>query len=154
VFATPEWLVNREVLSRIEPGGALERVRAAQASVVNRLLEANRLQRMTEQSLTSTTPTYLPSELMRDTRQAIWSELSARGAIDPFRRQLQRVHVDRLIVLAGAEATVSEARPLARAELVTLQGAVRARIARGGDAVTVAHLRDVDARIEKGLSTD
>jgi hypothetical protein len=33
-----------------------------------------------------------------------------------------------------------------------LQGAVRTRIGRGGDAATVAHLRDVDARIQKALS--
>src|SRR5690606_38753591 len=87
VFATPERLVTRDVLSRIEASGALERVRAAQASVVNRVLDANRLQRMTEQALVSAMPTYRPGELLRDTREAIWSELPGRGAIDPFRRQ-------------------------------------------------------------------
>ena len=154
VYMTPQWLVHGDVLSRIEASGALERVRAAQASVVTRVLEANRLQRMTEQALISATPAYLPSDLLRDTRQAIWTELGGRDAIDPFRRQLQRVHVDRLVTLAAVEGTVSEARPLARAELVTLQGAVRTRIGRGGDAVTVAHLRDVDARIQKALSVE
>jgi hypothetical protein len=151
VYATPEWLVNGEVLSRIEATGALDRVRAAQASVVTRVLEANRLQRMTEQAMVGPASSYLPHELLRDTRQAIWGELNGRGVIDPFRRQLQRVHVDRLVALSGAEATVTEARPLARAELVTLQAAVRNRIGRGGDAVTVAHLRDVDARIVLAL---
>jgi hypothetical protein len=153
VYRTPQWLVDAEVLSRIEASGALERVRGVQASVVTRVLDANRLQRMTETELTASDPTYRASELLSDTRQAIWSELPGRAVIDPFRRQLQRVHVDRLATLVAAEGTVSEARPLARAELVALQGGVRSRIARGGDATTLAHLRDVAARIEEALDT-
>lgn len=148
VFATPEWLVDQSVMRKLQAAGALDRVRSVQASVVTRLLEANRLQRMTEQAMLSPDDSYSPAELMRDVRNAIWGELTAGRAIDPFRRQLQRGHVDRLATLAGAEGTVTEARPLARAELVALQSSVRQRIGRGGDAVTIAHLRDIDARIE------
>jgi hypothetical protein len=150
VFATPTWLVDRGVLSRLEANGALERVRAAQASVVNRVIEANRLQRMTEIALTAASP-YRPESLLADVRAAIWRELSGSATIEPFRRQLQRVHVERLAALARADSTVTEARPLARAELASLRSAVQGRIRRGGDAVTMAHLRDVEARIQEVL---
>ncbi len=150
VFTTPEWLLDRAVLSRLEASGALERVRAAQASVVNRLLEVNRLQRMTEIALT-TRDAYRPEAMLADVRTAIWRELAGSGAVDPFRRQLQRVHVERLRGLARADSTVTEARPLARAELATLRAALEGRIRRGGDPVTLAHLRDVAARIEEAL---
>lgn len=150
VFTTPTWLLDGEVLSRIEATGALERVRAAQASVVTRVLDANRIQRMTETALRGGTP-YRPEAMLADVRAAIWGELASGAEIDPFRRQLQRVHVDRLAALATAEGTVGEARPLARAELRALERAVQARLRRGGDAVTVAHLQDAAARIAEAL---
>jgi hypothetical protein len=150
VFTTPAWLLDPAVLTRLEGSGGLDRVRAAQASVVNRVVDAVRLQRMTEIALTADAP-YRPEAMLADVRGAIWSELRGGGAIDPFRRQLQRVHLERLGGLARADSTVTEARPLARAELVALRGAVQGRLGRGGDAVTLAHLRDVQARIDEAL---
>lgn len=154
VFTTPEWLVGSDVLSRVQAAGALDRVRAVQASVVARTLDPNRMQRMTEQVLNNPTG-YSPAAMMADVRQAIWgTELAGRVAIDPFRRQLQRVHVERLIAIANVEGAVTEARPLARAEMAALRSAVRNRISRGGDATTLAHLRDIDARITAVLEPE
>ncbi len=154
VFTTPEWLVGSDVLSRVQAAGALDRVRAVQASVVARTLDPNRMQRMTEQVLNNPTG-YSPAAMMADVRQAIWgTELAGRVAIDPFRRQLQRVHVERLIAIANVEGAVTEARPLARAEMAALRSAVRNRISRGGDATSLAHLRDIDARITAVLEPE
>jgi len=160
VFTTPSWLVESDVLRRIEGVGAMDRVRQAQASALNRVLDATRMQRMVEVGLYADGPTYGPAELLADVRAAVWGELNGRGAIDPWRRQLQRVHVDRLISLAtaesaptarGADVSTAEARPLAREELRTLQSAITARIHRGGDAATRAHLEDLSARIREAL---
>ncbi|MEZ4378922.1 MAG: zinc-dependent metalloprotease [Gemmatimonadales bacterium] len=160
VFTTPTWMVDETVLRRIEGTGAMDRVRQAQASALNRVLDATRMQRMVETALYSSGPSYTPAALLADVRAAVWGELSGRGAIDPWRRQLQRVHVERLITLATAEASptargadpaTAEARPLARHELVVLQGQVAARLRRGGDAVTQAHLEDVAARVREAL---
>ncbi|HET9065024.1 MAG TPA: zinc-dependent metalloprotease [Gemmatimonadales bacterium] len=160
VFTTPTWMVESDVLRRIEGVGAMDRVRQAQASALNRVLDATRMQRMVEVGLYADGPTYGPAELLADVRAAVWGELNGRGAIDPWRRQLQRVHVDRLISLAtaasapaarGADVSTAEARPLAREELRTLQSAITARIRRGGDAATRAHLEDLSARIREAL---
>jgi hypothetical protein len=51
----------------------------------------------------------------------------------------------------GPDPKTAEARPLARAELVTLRAALVRRIARGGDAATMAHLRDAEARAAEVL---
>lgn len=156
VFTTPTWLVDPALLRRIEGTGALDRVRTQQASVVNALLDPARLHRMQE-AVTLDAAAYAPAELLANVRAAIWGELARGGTIDPWRRQLQRAHVERLLSLATAEAAMprgpdpktAEARPLARAELVALQAALRS--ARGGDAATAAHLAEVRARIAEAL---
>jgi hypothetical protein len=44
-FATPMWAVDREILRRIEPVGALNRIRNAQNAVMNNLLSSVRFAR-------------------------------------------------------------------------------------------------------------
>lgn len=158
VFTTPQWLVPEGVLRRIEGTGAIDRVRQLQASVLARVLDPARLQRMTETAAFGGPGGYLPAELLADVRGAVWGELSRGGTIDPWRRALQRAHVERLIALAvpgdaparGVDVATAEARPLARRELVTLDGMIRVR----GDAATQAHLADIKARIAKALDEE
>ena len=47
-FATPTFLLKPEILRRIEPNGALDRVRTAQGSVLTNLLSPTRVARMVE----------------------------------------------------------------------------------------------------------
>lgn len=159
VFTTPTWLVDPTVLRRFEASGALNRVRAQQQSVVDALLDAGRMSRMQETALNGAPGAYPPIEMLADVRRGIWGELSGRGSIDVWRRQLQRSHVERLRTLAAAETSTAaldtrtaDARPLARGELLALQGSIRTRLARsGGDDVTRRHLSDIAARIRDTL---
>ena len=48
-FATPAWAIDPEILRRIEPIGALSRVRNAQTSVLTNLLSSARFARLVEQ---------------------------------------------------------------------------------------------------------
>ena len=158
VLTTPTWLVPEAVLRRIEGVGALDRVRQLQASVLARVLDPARMQRMTETATFAGADSYLPAALLADVRGAVWGELSRGAAIDPWRRALQRAHVERLITLAvpgdapvrGVDAATAEARPLARRELVILDGMIRVR----GDAATQAHLADIKARIAAALDEE
>ncbi len=159
VFTTPTWLVDPGVLRRFEATGALNRIRAQQQSVVNALLDAGRMSRMQEAALSGARDAYPPIEMLVDVRRGIWGELSGNGSIDVWRRQLQRAHVERLRTLATAETSTAtldtrtaDPRPLARGELVALQGSIRTRLARsGGDDVTRRHLSDITARIRETL---
>ena len=47
-FATPTWALKPDILRRIEPNGALDRVRTAQGRVLNSLLSSARIARMVE----------------------------------------------------------------------------------------------------------
>lgn len=162
VFTTPLWLVDPALLSRIEGGGAIERVRAQQSVVVNQLLDPSRLGRMAENVVFGGAGVYAPMTMLSDIRGAIWKELGGNAAIDPWRRQLQRVHLERLRMLAiadgvpatrGPDPKTSDARPLARGELTALRVAIQGRLARGGDEATRRHLADAVARIAETLET-
>jgi hypothetical protein len=159
VFDTPRWLVPDTLLNLIQPGGALERVRSLQVGVVNRLLDPDRIGRLLEAEAYHGKDTYPAAEFMGDLRRAIWSELDRGAAIDPWRRNLQRGHVDRLGWLlsdsAGARSDVtvaqSDIRALARAELVTLRSAAARAAGRTSDRATRIHLEEIVDRIGKIL---
>ena len=102
--------------------------------------------------------------MLDDLRKGIWTaDLAGTGAIDLWRRNLQRAHLARLGALMvdppapagptppGAPPPVqlafTDIRPLVRAQLTALRIAVRSRLARTTDPVTRAHLQDAGARI-------
>jgi len=162
VFTPPTWLIPAEISSRIEHAGAVERVRQAQAGTLTRLLDPQRMQRMVEAEARLGPGAYALAAMLEDVRQAIWSERSGSGAIDLWRRNLQRAHLARLESLMTAETTVnptprgfttpvtlsqSDVRALVRSQLVDLRTALRARAGRTSDRVTRAHLEDAVARI-------
>lgn len=165
-FDVPAWLIDRELLRRVEGAGAIERIRAAQVSVLALLIEPVRMARMIENEAIDRTG-YGAHDLLNDLRAGIFREVRSGAAIDVYRRNLQRAYVDRLRVLMTTEPTAlppqfaafgpyprvnvgqSDIRALVRADLETLRRELRA--ARSRDAVTGAHTRDLVARIDEIL---
>ncbi len=166
-FRTPSWIIDPETLSRIEPGaGAVERLRRRQVAVVDNLLEPGRLQRVIEAEAAAGASAYGLGALLADTRRGIWTELARGAAADPYRRNLQRGHVERLRYLMTVEeppatpaqqrspnftpvsVSQSDIRAFVRAELETLRGEIRAALPRTTDRGTRVHYADVLARIQ------
>ena len=118
-FATPEWLIDPEVLRRIEPAGALNRIRAAQAGVLTNLLDSGRFTRIMEQETMNPKTAYPAVDFLAAVRMAAWGELNrAHVKIDAYRRNLQRAYLDLAIARANGDDT--EERSLYRAELKSL----------------------------------
>ena len=101
--------------------------------------------------------------MMTDVRTGIWSELNRGGAIDNYRRNLQRAYLSRMEHLmtqqqatgsgwrsAGSSINVaqSDIRPVVRGELTTLQRSIRNAVNRTNDQLTRYHLQDALKRIE------
>ncbi|MCU0255492.1 MAG: zinc-dependent metalloprotease [Vicinamibacterales bacterium] len=149
-FATPSFLLDTEILRRIEPAGSIDRVRAAQQRVLASLLSPVRLARMVELSAIDGASAYQPAAFLTDVRKGLWSELSAASVtIDPYRRNLQRAYLD----LASARITpaADESRALYRGELKALDAEIRGALAKAGDAATRRHLEDARAEIAEAL---
>ncbi len=171
VFTTPDWLLNNEVLRRIEGVGAMDRMRRYQSAAVSLLLDPQRLGRMMEAEAISDGEVYTMSEMLSDLRTSIWAELPAASAIGPFRRTLQRAHLERLEWLmteepptvpsvlsafgfANIDVSQSDIRAYVRGELEALQSGARRAAARTGDRITRLHLEDIEARIEDILEVE
>jgi hypothetical protein len=160
-FATPTYLLDVELLRRIEPTGAVDRVRVRQAAVLNVLLQDARLNRLVDQSALATTnaPAYTVNDLLTDLAAGIFSELADRRPVtDEYRRELQRTFVEQMERLMSPPATgpnatrrPADARALARATLVSLEGRLGTAQTNTQDAVTAAHFADLRAMIEEIL---
>ncbi|HEU4629653.1 MAG TPA: zinc-dependent metalloprotease [Gemmatimonadaceae bacterium] len=163
-FATPEYFLRPEILRRIEPAGAIERINNAQTGILNTLLSDSRLNRLVEQEALAERPSdaYTAGAMLTDLRNAVWGELDDRNVrIDPYRRALQRSYL-RLIDTKlnppprpanapaprgpAAPSGPTDARALLRGELKLLDGELREAIARTSDRTTRLHLED--ARLE------
>ncbi|MBS1810429.1 MAG: zinc-dependent metalloprotease [Acidobacteria bacterium] len=153
-FATPTWALNPEILRRIEPNGALDRVKAAQTSILSSMLSPTRIARLIEQEAIDGAAAYRAVDFLTDVRKGIFAELDAATAIkvDAYRRNLQRAYLDNLgDKLNGRLATTDDTRALVRSELRALNADVAKALAKTTDRVTRAHLDDVKDQIAKIL---
>ena len=95
---------------------------------------------------------YPPSEFLSDLRGGIWGELTAESSeINLHRRNLQRAHIELLAWHAGRTDAASDLPALARGELKALLKGVKTAVAKAKDRVTVLHLEDMEARIDRIL---
>ena len=168
-FNTPMWMVDPEILRRIEPAGALSRMRNAQSSVLNNVLSSARFARLIEQEAIDGSQAYTAVELLAAVRKGVWKELdNPQVTVDAFRRNLQGAYLDLVNSRLNAPAPVlpaglppellallrintsADERAFYRAELRSLNASVNAALAKTGNTATRAHLegaRDQIARI-------
>jgi len=136
----------------MEPAGAINRVRNAQSSVMNSLLQSDRLTRLVEQTAVDGAGVYTVSQFLADLRRGLWSELATPAKpIDQFRRNVQRVYLDALDARLNNSGPPPEIRALLRGELHS----ARADIVRALPAVTDRqsrlHLEDARDQIDEIL---
>ncbi|MEM6325686.1 MAG: zinc-dependent metalloprotease [Bacteroidota bacterium] len=171
-LTTQDWLLDADMQARFEPAGAANRILSLQAGVVARLLDVQRLGRLSEQAWRNPSEAYSPMDLFTDLRTGVWSELEDGSEIDATRRALHRAHISALASLLRAEAgnvardpqrqvyrvlpaQFSDIQALARGELLTLQEASEDALRRyRNDNMGRLHLEDILARIEDALDTD
>lgn len=168
-FASPTWMVDKEITRRIEPIGALNRVRNAQNSVLNNLLSSTRFARMIEQQTLDGNAAYPASDFLADVRNGVWTELSSSNpSINAYRRNLQRSYLDIVnnklngpaaATPAGLPAgfaamfiTSGDERSFYRAELRALNASIQSALANTTDAATRAHLEASADHIAKILN--
>ena len=96
LFDTPIWMIDENILNKIQFTGALDRVRGLQSSYLNRLLDFGRLARMIENEALNGRNSYTINELILDLKNGIFSELNDNSNIDIFRRNIQRAFIQRL----------------------------------------------------------
>ena len=151
-FVTPMFLVQPELLRRMEPTGVINRVRNAQSSVMNSVLQPTRLTRLIEQGTVDGATVYTAQQLFTDLRRGIWSELATPARpIDQFRRNVQRIHLDALDARLNGPTPPPEIRALLRGELRTLRTEVVRALPAVTDRMSRLHLEDARDQIDEIL---
>ena len=158
LFTTPDWMIDTEILNRIEHDGNVERIRSVQVRTLENILDFGRMGRMIENEALNGKEAYSLTQMMTDLRTGIFSELTNGKKIDTYRRNLQRAYVERLDYLltqeqSGRSATdvmvsQSDIRSVARAELNILKRLVATAATRTGDTLSRYHLQDLNERID------
>ncbi|MBK9257964.1 MAG: zinc-dependent metalloprotease [Saprospiraceae bacterium] len=97
VFKTPDWLLNQEVLRRLEEYGSNERIRSLQERAINLLLSKDRALRMIENEALNGSKAYHFADLTEDLTKGIFEEIRLKKPVDIYRRNLQRTFTDALI---------------------------------------------------------
>ncbi|QQS47591.1 MAG: zinc-dependent metalloprotease [Acidobacteriota bacterium] len=149
-FVTPTWLLDPEILRRIESSGALERVKTVQSGLLSQLMQSARFTRLVEQEAMDETGSYRPVDFLADVRKGVWSELGGTGAvrIDAYRRNLQRAWLDLMGERLNGRAPVTDdQRPFFRGELKSLDSALTGALARTRDRATRMHIEDARDQI-------
>jgi len=171
LFATPTWLLNKEVLNKFANPGTEETVSRVQANVLRSLLSAGRLYRLTVCTGRYGAAAYSVDDLLTEAKKGVWSELAAGAPIDIYRRNLQKAYIEALDNLVNPAASMAppaglprgliiftgdikntDIPSIVRAQLVELRTEITAAIPKETDKVSKYHLQDVLERIKQALN--
>jgi hypothetical protein len=173
-FQTPTWLVDQNILRKMEPNGEVTRIVNAQSSLISSLLNDGKMTRLVENEAMSKNPSevYTLTEMLSDLRHGVFSEIYASGPvkIDVYRRGLQRAYLTDVgnkinPPAAGAAAAggrggggggrggaapasnTGEIKAMLRGELKQLDAEIAAAQKRATDVPTKRHLDDARQQI-------
>jgi len=160
-FTTPQWMLNKDILNRIEANGAIDRVKSIQTRALNTLLDEDRLIRLIETEEQYGTTAYSVVEMVVKLRESLFAELYTRKTTDAYRRNLQRAYVNiagKYIEELKADKpdggiVISDIIALFRGELTMLKIDLN-RYGKNNDSLTNYHWKDLAARIESILKVD
>ena len=164
LFKTPTWLLDKNVLAKINPDNGVELMKGIQDGTLSSLLSLDRMVRLMETS-SMNKANYSIDELMRDLKRGIFSELRTNTAIDVYRRNLQKAFVSKLIdaISLDKSATANfngktivmvntDLPSIARGHLMELRSQLKAANALATDRLSKFHMTDLVARIDKALN--
>jgi hypothetical protein len=155
VITTPNWLINENILRKIEPSGEIKRISDVQNSRLDELFEPDRLVRMIETKSLLGKETYSYINMMDDLRKGIWSDLNKNYSIDIYRRNLQISWINKVSELLYPQKEDNENEPvfadisaIALYELESIKNAIQAKKDSIRDTLSRSHFLYCLKRIE------
>ena len=168
LFETPYWMINKEILNKIEYAGTTERIRSLQSSYLNRILDFGRMARMIENEALNGSKSYSLNEMMDDLKDGIWSELEKGKSIDVYRRNLQRSYISRLAFImkndqesrpgwedyiTNVKVNVSDIRSVTMGSLTELKKDLKKSIKKYSDKAIKSHINYCISMIDEAMKT-
>ncbi len=157
LFTTPTWLLNDYVLSNTQ-GNGLMIVGNLQNTTLTRLLSNHTLYKLISAEAEDGASAYKISDFFSDLNGTVFREVKAGQAVDVYRRNLQKMYVDKLITLVKPTPPVDPALAALQAGGGRRGGGAAPRDAdkESTDVVSVAkaQLKAINAMIKASSSTD
>lgn len=164
-FNTPNWLLDQEILYRIEASGVTNSIKNLQSGILRSTMNAGSMIRLSEQSALDMNA-YSLFEMLEDLRSGIWSEIYSNKNIDVFRRNLQKEYISTVSTVfeldsfgggfSGPSIDIkdSDLRSALRFELDQLKTDINRARPFIKDRASRAHLDDITARINEIVDED
>ncbi len=172
LFETPNWLLDKNILNKINSPTNLESVETIQINTINNLFSAVRLYRLITSNTRYGNTTYSVDELLNDTKSGVWKELTTKSTIDIYRRNIQKAYIEALLNLINPANTTTmlitisrgsvninnintantDIPSVVRAHLINLRSEILAASASINDKLSKYHLQDAAERIKNGLT--
>ncbi|MDB5122022.1 MAG: hypothetical protein JWP94_151 [Mucilaginibacter sp.] len=172
LFTTPKWLLDEKILADIGET-PVQVVYRSQDAVLNRLLSAHTLNKLLAGEAATGTSAYKITDFFGDMQNDIFTEVKNNQAIDVYRRNLQKLYVQKLIDLvkpkpienvvvipAAARRGPAQQRELeqtdavsvAKAQLRLINNMIKTALPNTTDAMSSYHLQDLSDRINEALN--
>ena len=166
LFETPYWIINKDILNKIEYAGTTNRIRSMQSSYLNRVLDFGRMARIIENEALNGLNSYSLVEMMSDLKDGIWSELKNNKSIDVYRRNLQKSYISRLGYIMKNEQSsrpgwgdyittikvdVSDIRSVTMGTLLDLKKDLKKAVKRYSDKGIKSHLNYCITMIDEAM---
>ncbi|MDB5274993.1 MAG: hypothetical protein JWO58_3360, partial [Chitinophagaceae bacterium] len=176
LFTTPMWLVDNNILNQIGSNGVTVIYRL-QDAVLNRIVAEHQLNKMLVAESKDPAGAYKITDFFGDMQNIIFRELKGNQAIDIYRRNLQKLYVDKLIDIVapapdpaaaaaapaggggrrggaggGRELEQTDVVSVAKAQLRLINSQITAALPGTTDNMSKYHLQDLSERIAAALN--
>tara|TARA_Y100000389_G_scaffold41151_1_gene35827 strand:+ start:3055 stop:5529 length:2475 start_codon:yes stop_codon:yes gene_type:complete len=167
LFKTPTWMIDKNILNKIEFAGNVNRIRATQSRTLNSILDFGKMARLIENEAINGAQAYTLSEMMSDLKKGIWEELYTNKPIDVYRRNLQLAYIDRINYIMNEEqgstpswarsyvttvkVSQSDIRTVSVGQLLELKKEIKKSLKKNSDEMSKIHLMTVEAKINRIL---
>ena len=166
LFKTPTWLIDKDVMA-LAGKNPLYTIGQIQDNVINRLVNNNTFSKLSSAEAALSSNAYTGIEMLNDLRKNIFTEINSGGAVDIYRRNLQKSFVNRLIsflnpppatgisfsinTIPPVSIEKSDGKSIVRAALEQLENETSAAGRKLPNGITKYHYMDLAARIKQAL---
>ncbi|MCX2475364.1 zinc-dependent metalloprotease [Pedobacter sp. MC2016-05] len=147
IFMTPKWLLDKKIMSRIDPGYSGNSVQRIQQDIVAAVTAQSRLYRMIVNQRDNGKGAYSPSQWLNDLKKGIFSEVYSGASADEYRRALQKMYVGSIITMFNKRFALQGSVDNIIAALTPTDVLLYSNV----KALAYAHLRDLRNDISQGI---
>ncbi|NND32386.1 MAG: zinc-dependent metalloprotease [Saprospiraceae bacterium] len=171
LFQPPLWLADKDITNKLKAENGVKRIADLQKATIDNLYRTDRLQRLID-SKAAYISAYGLQEFFSDMQNGIWLELETGANVNLYRRNLQKVHLEKIFELlqpgdagngvistytrttSSVDPVLTDIRSLAMGTLTELHDDLKKQSRRTSDSMTKFHYQDCVKRIEAALDIE